>query len=120
MEMKFMERCIKECLRLFPSVPFIQRIAGEDIKTHSGYTIPAKTNINIYIFDMHRNSTVWENPLVFNPDRFLPENIAGRHPFAYLPFSAGPRNCIGKTIHPQIYPFYKLLRHRIKLTFEVT
>lgn len=91
-----MERFIKECLKLYPSVPFIQRISGEEFKTNSGYIIPKNVSINIYIFDMHRNPTVWENPLTFDPDRFLPENFEKRHPFAYLPFSAGSRNCIGK------------------------
>ncbi|KAJ8915089.1 hypothetical protein NQ315_014344 [Exocentrus adspersus] len=94
--MKFMERCIKECLRLYPSVPLIGRVAGEDIKTHSGYTIPKGCNINILIYDIHRSSQYWEDPEKFDPDRFLPENIAKRHPFAYLPFSAGSRNCIGQ------------------------
>ncbi|CAH1119101.1 unnamed protein product [Phaedon cochleariae] len=95
-ELKFTERCIKECLRLYPSVPFISRLSGEEIQTHSGYTIPKGANINIYIFDLHRSTHIWENPEKFDPDRFLPENVSKRHPFAYLPFSAGPRNCIGQ------------------------
>ncbi|XP_023312084.1 cytochrome P450 4C1-like [Anoplophora glabripennis] len=91
-----MERCIKECLRLYPSVPLIARVAGEDIKTRSGYTIPKGCDINIYIYDLHRSPQYWENPDKFDPDRFLPENVSKRHPFAYLPFSAGFRNCIGQ------------------------
>ncbi|KAJ8950420.1 hypothetical protein NQ318_003696 [Aromia moschata] len=55
MEMKYMERCIKEALRLYPSVPFIARLAGEDIKTSTGYTIPKGSYINIHIYDLHRN-----------------------------------------------------------------
>uniref|UniRef100_V5G6C0 Cytochrome P450 n=1 Tax=Anoplophora glabripennis TaxID=217634 RepID=V5G6C0_ANOGL len=95
-ELKFMERCIKECLRLYPSVPLIARVAGEHIKTHTGYIIPKGCDINIYIYDLHRSTQYWENPEKFDPDRFLPENVARRHPFAYLPFSAGFRNCIGQ------------------------
>lgn len=93
-EMKLMERCIKESLRLYPSVPGISRIADEGFTTTSGY-IPKGAAILIHFYTLHRNSGIWENPEKFDPDRFLPENSANRQPFAYLPFSADPRNCIG-------------------------
>lgn len=57
--------------------------------------IPAGTNIAAHLFEVHRNPKIWPRPDVYDPDRFLPERIKDRHPFSYVPFSAGPRNCIG-------------------------
>ncbi|CAG9830836.1 unnamed protein product [Diabrotica balteata] len=95
-ELKYIERCIKESLRLYPSAPTISRVAGEEVHTKTGYTIPKSAVVTICIYDTHHSPHYYENPEKFDPDRFLPENIASRHPYAYIPFSAGSRNCIGQ------------------------
>ncbi|XP_076327236.1 cytochrome P450 4c3-like isoform X1 [Tachypleus tridentatus] len=94
-KMKYLECAIKESLRLFPSVPFFGRLLKEDLVIN-GYHIPKGTTCFLFVFMLHRDSEIFPNPETYDPDRFLPQNVAGRHPYAYVPFSAGPRNCIGQ------------------------
>ncbi|XP_047121106.1 cytochrome P450 4C1-like [Schistocerca piceifrons] len=93
--MKYLEMVIKESLRLYPSVPFIARRATQDIQI-AGYNIPEGTTLTLHIYHAHRDPDHWPDPERFDPDNFLPERVQGRHPFAYVPFSGGPRNCIGQ------------------------
>ncbi|XP_016932948.4 cytochrome P450 4c3 [Drosophila suzukii] len=95
LDMRYLECCIKDSLRLFPSVPMMARMVAEDVNI-GGKIVPAGTQAIIMTYALHRNPRVFPKPEQFNPDNFLPENCAGRHPFAYIPFSAGPRNCIGQ------------------------
>ncbi|EFA10752.1 cytochrome P450 monooxigenase CYP4Q3 [Tribolium castaneum] len=95
-EMKYLERAIKESLRLYPSVHFISRKLGEDFVTCNGLKLPKSTITHLHIYDLHHNPDIYPDPEKFDPERFRPENSQKRHPFAYLPFSAGPRNCIGQ------------------------
>lgn len=93
-DMKYTERAIKESMRLLPPSPFIARQNSVEIELPKG-TLPKNSVIIVNTLSLHRNPKVWgENVLEFDPDRFLPENVAKRPPFSYNPFSNGPRNCI--------------------------
>ncbi|XP_015179306.1 PREDICTED: cytochrome P450 4C1-like [Polistes dominula] len=94
-KLSYLERCLKESFRLYPSVHIISRQIPHDMQLKQ-YLIPSGTICLIDIHNVHRNPEYWPNPNVFDPDRFLPENIKERHPYSYIPFSAGPRNCIGQ------------------------
>ncbi|KAF3839367.1 hypothetical protein F7725_018084 [Dissostichus mawsoni] len=74
---------IKESLRLYPPVPGMSRITTKTITFFDGRTLPAGSHIGTSLYSLHRNATVWENPEVFDPLRFLPENVSKRPPHAF-------------------------------------
>ncbi|VDD90914.1 unnamed protein product [Enterobius vermicularis] len=90
---RYLEACIKETLRLYPSVPIIARFLTEDIVIKNK-TIPKYVGIVITPSMVHRDPRYWPDPEVFRPERFL--DGEQKHPYAFIPFSAGARNCIGQ------------------------
>lgn len=93
--MTYLECAIKEALRLYPPVPWYARTLTEDAVL-GGFHVPKATAVLIVATILHRDEAYFPDPEKYDPERFNPENSARRHPFAYLPFSAGPRNCIGQ------------------------
>ncbi|KAJ8949166.1 hypothetical protein NQ314_008288 [Rhamnusium bicolor] len=93
-KLSYMDRFLKETLRLFPVAPFIVRAIDEDVDL-GDHIIPADTSVVFGILKAHTDEEYWPEPFKFDPDRFLPEEVAKRHPCAYVPFSYGSRNCIG-------------------------
>lgn len=73
----------------------IARELEEDVII-DGYKVPNGTTIAIMIYTIHRDSSIYPKPDEFNPNRFDIDNISSIPAYAYIPFSAGPRVCIGQ------------------------
>ncbi|XP_062570523.1 cytochrome P450 4F12-like [Saccostrea cucullata] len=93
-KLSYLTQCIKESMRLYPPVTFIQRVTTKETVLH-GHPIPIGTTMGIPIYNLHHNKAVWEDPYDFRPNRFSPDSEKNDS-FAFVPFSAGPRNCIGQ------------------------
>ncbi|XP_036613796.1 cytochrome P450 4F3-like isoform X2 [Trichosurus vulpecula] len=95
-QMPFLTMCIKESLRLHPPVAMVSRYCTKDIQLPDGRIIPKGNHCMVSIISTHYNPAVWPNPEVYDPYRFDINNSKNIPPLAFIPFSAGPRNCIGQ------------------------
>ncbi|EYC13153.1 hypothetical protein Y032_0044g1000 [Ancylostoma ceylanicum] len=94
-QMVYLEKCIKESLRLTPSVPLIARKLSEDVVVGET-TLPEGLTVVVVPVTTARDPRYWEKPEDFYPEHFDADKVAARDPYSYVPFSAGPRNCIGQ------------------------
>ena len=84
-------------MRLYPPAWGLPREAVEDDEI-CGHRIPAGAMISLSQWVTHRHPEFWDDPEDFRPERFSPDQVAARHPFAYFPFGGGPRVCIGRNL----------------------
>jgi cytochrome P450 len=85
---------VEEVMRLYPPVWVLSRTAMEDDRI-GDHRIAAGSEILIFPYITHRHPRWWTEPESFRPERFAPENSSSRPRYAYLPFGAGPRTCVG-------------------------
>ncbi len=91
--MPYLDRVVKEALRVYPTVPgFVREVKPGRKAVLGGRTLPDTTQIFVTSWTMHHHPALWEDPLRFDPDRFLTEPP----PHRYLPFGMGARSCVGE------------------------
>ncbi|KAJ4944363.1 hypothetical protein JOQ06_012907 [Pogonophryne albipinna] len=94
MEMEYLDGVINESLRLYPIAPRLERVAKATVEIN-GLVIPKDMVVVVPTWTLHRNPDLWPEPEEFKPERFSKENKGNIDPYTYMPFGAGPRNCIG-------------------------
>jgi cytochrome P450 len=94
MKLRYSRMVVEESMRLYPPVWTLARTAVNEDEI-GGYRISAGSEILIFPYITQRHPKWWQDPDVFRPERFAPENSAARPRYAYLPFGAGPRTCVG-------------------------
>eukprot|EP01080_Neovahlkampfia_damariscottae_P009996 gene9996-2315_t len=114
-ELNLLNCAVKEVLRMSPPAPFLSRETTSDEEIN-GYVVPKGVTVNMNVIGIHYNPKYWENPEEFNPRRW--ENIDEKKlRYQYFPFSAGPRDCVGKNLavlESNIIIMILLSKYRIK------
>jgi cytochrome P450 len=105
----YTQQVVNEALRLYPPGWLLSRRTIE-ADVLGGYAVAPGTNVLLPLYLLHRHPRFWKDPESFEPARFAPEHEAERPRFAYMPFAAGPRHCIGET-----FALYEMLVHLYKV-----
>ena len=95
--MSFTRQVLQEALRLYPPGWLLTRRALQADEL-GGFAIEPRSDVFISPYMLHRHPEFWDEPEEFRPERFADDDVNGRHKFAYIPFAAGPRHCIGENI----------------------
>ncbi|CAI7819201.1 unnamed protein product, partial [Closterium sp. NIES-54] len=91
----YTQMAVKETLRMYPPIPLFPREVAHTDVLPGGYELPGGDVVFMSTYAMGRNPLYWPEPLSFRPERFTPEAEAARPRFAWVPFGAGPRMCLG-------------------------
>ncbi|MGD0636054.1 MAG: cytochrome P450 [Beijerinckiaceae bacterium] len=93
-QLTYVRQVFNESMRLYPPAPLIFRAVLSDFDL-AGHAVKAGTVVVIPIYALHRHVKFWEDPEKFDPGRFAPAEVKTRHRYAFMPFGAGHRICIG-------------------------
>ena len=93
----YTRQVLLEVMRLYPPAPLIVRRTRAPVRL-GDTAVPAGQSVHVPVYALHRHALLWDRPEAFDPDRFAPERAAARDRYAYLPFGAGPRVCIGMSL----------------------
>jgi cytochrome P450 len=96
-KLTYTTQVVQEAMRLYPPVWILPRIARGPDRV-GGFDVPAKADVLVCPYTLHRHPDLWEDPERFDPGRFDPARVAHRHRYAYIPFGAGPRFCVGSNL----------------------
>lgn len=94
-EIEYLDCVINESMRLCPPLHIFDRKCEETCEINERLTIPSGMDVIVPIYALHHDPDAWPDPEVYDPERFRGPAKDTRHPFQFLPFGAGPRNCIG-------------------------
>jgi len=93
-KLEYTRQTLEETLRLYPPVWLFTRAAIDEDRL-GPYLVPENADIMITPYFLHRHTKYWDDPEAFLPERFSAAQVKARHRFVHIPFSAGPRRCIG-------------------------
>ncbi|WP_225730976.1 MULTISPECIES: cytochrome P450 [unclassified Nocardia] len=112
-KLRYVRRIIDETLRLWPTAPGYFRKAREDTLLGGKHPFEKGEWVFVVLLQLHRHELWGADPEAFDPDRFLPERIRGRHSELYRPFGVGMRACLGRQFayHELILVLATILRH---------
>lgn len=94
-DLDYITNIINECMRMYPPIGILNGRLQQKSQVFDGYKLPKNSILQIFIYGLHHNKEVWGDPENFRPERFEPAESKTRHPASFIPFSAGPRTCIG-------------------------